>query len=321
MEDAGLHSWQPPRASLIFSVVTGIMSRKSRVEKNLGIFVDMTFDSPLRYPGGKASLAAFLSQTIEINSLSGCSYFEPFAGGAGAALRLLREGIVSEVYLNDLDHRITSFWRSVVNESERFANAIRSVPINISEWKRQQAICRLGDATDSFELGFATFYLNRCNRSGIVLGAAPIGGYAQVGEWKMDARFYRETLAERVLAIGGLREQIHVTNMDALKFLGTHLAHNQEQRRTFTYLDPPYHSNGNRLYMNSYHDQDHRELATFMQGQGNLNWIMSYDDTAFIRNLYSDCEISALSLEYSLQRRRKAQELLISPTHVLQPLS
>ena len=280
-----------------------------------------TYDSPLRYPGGKAPLAATLSQIIEVNGLSGCSYFEPFAGGAGAALRLLREGFVSEIHLNDLDHRITSFWCSAINESERFADAIRSVPISISEWKRQQAICRPGDTTDSFELGFATFYLNRCNRSGIVLGAAPIGGYAQKGKWKLDARFYRETLAQRVLAIGGQREQIHITNMDALKFLETHLSREREPERTFTFLDPPYYSNGNRLYMNSYNDQDHRELAIYMHGQGDLNWIMSYDDTDFVRNLYSGCEISALSLEYSLQRRRTAEELLISPAHLQIALS
>ena len=281
----------------------------------------MTFDSPLRYPGGKASLAAFLSQTIEINGLSDCSYIEPFAGGAGAALRLIREGVVSEVYLNDLDRRITSFWHSVLYESERFAGAIMSIPISVSEWKKQQRICQLGDSTDSFELGFATFYLNRCNRSGIVLGAAPIGGYAQMGKWKIDARFYRNTLAERVLAIGKLRDRIHVTNMDALELLITYSSYYHERKRVFMYLDPPYYSNGSRLYMNSYHDQDHRELASYLRGQGNLKWIMSYDDTDFIRNLYSGCKISALSLEYSLQRRRKAQELLISPAHVLQPLS
>ena len=142
-----------------------------------------------------------------------------------------------------------------------------------------------------------------------------------MGKWKLDERFYRETLAERVLAIGGQREQIHITNMDALKFLETHLSREREPERTFTFLDPPYHSNGNRLYMNSYNDQDHRELATYMQGQGDLNWIMSYDDTDFVRNLYWGCEISALSLEYSLQRRRTAEELLISPAHLQIALS
>ena len=278
-----------------------------------------THDSPLRYPGGKAPLAAFLSQIIQANGLSGCSYFEPFAGGAGAALRLLREGFVSKVHLNDLDHRITSFWHSVLNESERFADAVMSVPISVSEWKKQRLICQMGDSNNPFELGFATFYLNRCNRSGIILGAAPIGGYAQVGEWKMDARFYRESLAERVLAIGRLQEQIHVTNMDALEFLVTHVANRNEQESVFVYLDPPYHSNGNRLYMNSYNDEDHRQLARCIQGQSQLKWVVSYDDTDYIRDIYSDCKISNMTLEYSLQKRRTAQELLISPSHVMRP--
>ena len=97
----------------------------------------MRYDSPLRYPGGKAKLAAFLSRTIALNDLTGCSYFEPYAGGAGAALRLLREGCVSELRLNDLDPRIAASWNAVLNETERFVEAILSVPLSVTEWKRQ----------------------------------------------------------------------------------------------------------------------------------------------------------------------------------------
>ena len=280
----------------------------------------MKFDSPLRYPGGKASLAAFLSQTIELNGLSGCSYFEPFAGGAGAALRLLREGVVSELHLNDLDPQIVSFWRAVLYESERFADAVMSVPITITEWKRQQQICKIADPAKPFELGFAAFYLNRCNRSGIILGAAPIGGYSQSGKWRMDARFYRETLAERVLAIGKSQGQIQVTNLDALDFVVRHLPFGSGRKSSFVYLDPPYYSNGNRLYLNSYDDQNHRDLARYIQKQEDLVWVMSYDDTNFIRALYETSEIAILSLEYSLHRRRAAQELIISPSRVLHDL-
>ena len=266
----------------------------------------MKFDSPLRYPGGKASLATFLSQTIELNGLSGCSYFEPFAGGAGAALRLLREGVVSQLYLNDLDPQIVSFWRAVLYESERFADAIMSVPITIAEWKRQQQVCKRADPTKPFDLGFATFYLNRCNRSGIILGAAPIGGYSQSGEWRIDARFYRETLAERVLAIGKCQEQIHVTNLDALDFLARYLPVGSDRKSSWVYLDPPYYTKGTRLYLNSYDDQDHKNLARYIQKQEGLVWVMSYDDTNFIRTLYETSEITILSLKYSLHRKRKS---------------
>ena len=277
----------------------------------------MRFDSPLRYPGGKASLAPLLARTIEINGLTGCLYFEPFAGGAGAALRLLREGVVSELHLNDRDHHITSFWRAALSEPDRFAQEIMSVPLSIEEWRRQQEVYLLADPGKPFELGFATFYLNRCNRSGIIFGAAPIGGYAQSGKWKISERFYREGLANRILAVGRRRDQIHITNMDALDFLARQSPMTGYCKSAFAYLDPPYYSNGHRLYSTFYNDQNHVELAHYIQRQRNLNWVMSYDDTNFIRDLYTDSEIAVLPLEYSLQGRREENELLISPSHVI----
>ena len=279
----------------------------------------MRFDSPLRYPGGKASLTAFLGQVIELNDLSGCSYFEPFAGGAGAALRLLREDVVSELHLNDIDCRIITFWNAVLNEPERFVEAIRSVPVSIEEWKRQRCIYLDSEASKPFELGFSVFYLNRCNRSGVLFGSAPIGGYEQTGKWRIDARFYRESLAERVLAIAKKRDQIYVTNMDAIRFLVEHLPRGNERKRVFAYLDPPYWSNGNRLYMNFYKNQDHRNLSHYIRRQKTLNWVMSYDNAHFIRDLYKTCGTFHLSLQYSLQRKQKARELLIAPSHVQLP--
>ena len=281
----------------------------------------MRYDSPLRYPGGKAKLAPVLAQIIELNDLSGCSYVEPFAGGAGAALRLLREGMVSELYLNDLDPRITAFWRAVLNESERFVDAIRSADVSVSEWRRQQQICLENDQSKPFELGFAAFYLNRCNRSGVLLGAAPIGGYAQTGSSSIDARFYKETLVQRILTISRQREHIHITNQDAYEFLREYFSGPHRLNDTFVYLDPPYQSKGGRLYLDSHSDQDHRNLAHYIQGLDGLNWVASYDDTSFIRELYTDCVISDISLQYSLQRKRQAWELMIAPSRVNLPTS
>ena len=279
----------------------------------------MRHNSPLRYPGGKASLADFLAQTIELNDLTGCSYFEPFAGGAGAALRLLAEDAVSELHLNDLDPRITSFWNAALNESERFTDAVMSVPLTVAEWRRQRQVCRRADMSNRFDLGFATFYLNRCNRSGILLGAAPIGGYSQLGRWTIDARFNRKALADRILNISRQRERIHITNMDARAFLTECLPGGRDRKRVFAYLDPPYYSNGRRLYMNYYEDEDHRRLACYMQGQGTLKWLMSYDDSQFVKELYTRCVVSHIPIRYTLQRKREAREFLIAPTHLQLP--
>ena len=279
----------------------------------------MRYDSPLRYPGGKALLAPLLTDILHANSLTRCSYYEPFAGGAGAALRLLREELVSELHLNDLDIRITAFWTSLLAEPTRFAETIMSVPLTIAEWHRQSEICRAADPADSFALGFATFYLNRCNRSGVVLGSAPIGGYEQTGQWRLDARFNRQSLADRVLAIGQRRDQIHVTNLDGERFLCDVLPRGNARRSVFVYVDPPYYHNGNRLYLSSYARHDHRRLATYLRRQNTLHWVLSYDDAAFVRRLYGDCSLWHLSVHYSLQRKHRADELIIAPDYLQMP--
>ena len=266
-------------------------------------------------------MAGLLAQTIKLNGLEGCPYYEPFAGGAGAALRLLREGVVSEVHLNDLDPAIAAFWRAVLDQPERFAEAIMEVPLNIEEWKRQRDIYQGGieAASDLFDYGFATFYLNRCNRSGVLSGAGPIGGYEQAGEWKMDARFNRENLAERVTIIGEQRNNIKVTCMDAYEFLRSNLPMSNRRSSVFVYLDPPYHSNGNRLYLDSFNEKKHKELATYICSQKILQWMISYDVTDFITDLYSNFNIQKITLRYSLQRRISSYELIILPINLRTP--
>ena len=279
----------------------------------------MKFDSPLRYPGGKAALGPFLAETIALNGLTDCAYFEPFAGGAGAALWLLRKGIVSEAHINDLDPCIAAFWKAALGEPDRFSEAIMSAKLDIDEWKRQRAIYDGRNANKPFDLGFATFYLNRCNRSGVLSGAGPIGGYAQTGKWKIDSRFYRESLAERVRALGKLSDQIRFTNLDAHQFLKEKLPRGRGRSRVFAYLDPPYWEKGGRLYLNSYALEDHTALSQYMQRQKALKWVMSYDKAPPIERLYDRANIHRLSWRYNVSKPRDAEELLIAPHHLQLP--
>ncbi len=277
--------------------------------------------SPLRYPGGKSILADFLTNVVDLNDLRGCTYYEPYAGGAGAALKLLKDEVVSEIYINDADPRIYAFWYSVLNDSDNFTNEIRSVPLTMDEWRQQQEICANPTKSGTFELGFAAFYMNRCNRSGVLSGAGPIGGHEQKGKWRMDVRFNRTPLIERILSISRLKERIHLFSLDALGFLKKCLPASRGRTRVFVYLDPPYVNKGQRLYLNAYDERDHAKLARYIRGQTTLPWIMSYDDTALVRKLYFDLQLANLSIPYSLQEKRSANELIIAPKHVTMPRS
>ena len=179
------------------------------------------FYSPLRYPGGKAKLADFMQLMIEkLNHKLGV-YIEPFAGGAGIALNLLFNDYVSHIVINDYDKAIASFWKALLSENDRFIDAIMSVPLTVDEWQHQKTIIDSAKQY-SFELGFATFYLNRTNRSGILKGGL-IGGKEQVSDWKMDARFNRENLSEKVRLIGSRKKDITIYNKDVSTFIITFL--------------------------------------------------------------------------------------------------
>ena len=166
------------------------------------------FYSPLRYPGGKGKLTPFIEMLIEAYGHKGGTYIEPFAGGAGVAIELLERDIVSRIVINDLDKGIYSFWRAILNETDRFIDAIIQAPLDMTEWHKQHEICLAQNQKYSFELGFATFYMNRTNRSGIIKGGV-IGGQDQAGIWKLDARFNKKELIDRIQKIAARKKDIH----------------------------------------------------------------------------------------------------------------
>jgi DNA adenine methylase len=279
----------------------------------------MKHASPLRYPGGKARLAGMLRDIIDLNGLEDCEYYEPFAGGAGAALTLLEQKAVSRIHLNDADSRVYAFWHSSVHESERFAARILEIPVTIKEWRRQRKICAGPSKHSQFDIGFAAFFMNRCNRSGVLSGAGPIGGYSQSGSWRLDVRFNRQELAARVLQLGRLRSKITLSDKDALDFLKEALPRGFRRKRVLVYLDPPYVQKGQRLYLNAYESQDHGKLCAYLRMQKSLHWFASYDDTPLVRKHYSGLKVCLLPIQYSLQVKRVAHELVLAPHHVTLP--
>ncbi|TOQ57176.1 DNA methyltransferase, partial [Vibrio parahaemolyticus] len=89
------------------------------------------FYSPLRYPGGKSKLTAYVLETLKINDLHGGAYVEPFAGGCAIAWYLLLEGHVSKVFINDLNPSIHAFWFSVLNHTDDLCQMITDVNVTI----------------------------------------------------------------------------------------------------------------------------------------------------------------------------------------------
>jgi len=261
--------------------------------------------SPLRYPGGKGSLYSTLKSFVRANDLTQGTYVEPYAGGAGAALALLVTGQVQRIVINDLDPAVFAFWSAVVAEPARFSERITKAALTVKEWSRQKEVY-LDNSADQFEIGFATFYLNRTNRSG-VLNGGPIGGMDQTGNYKIDARFNKEALTERIRVIGLHSHRINVTNIDGIKAIRKYA----RRANSFIYADPPYFDKAGSLYLNSFGDSDHAKLAECLNGYADTKWVLTYDNVPQVQALYSDRRSSLFSLNYSAHRVIKAQEIMV----------
>lgn len=266
--------------------------------------------SPFRYPGGKAFLYKYLLGRVKSIAAEPRYYAEPFCGGAGAAAILLKLDAVDQIHLNDADPKVYSAWKSILDEPERFAEAILQTPVDLKTWHASQDIVE-SSCDPSFELGFATFFLNRTSRSGIVIGSGPIGGYGQSGNWKIDARFNRDALAERVRWLGSVKNRIKLTQEDALTFL-SRSASRLPVARTLFFVDPPYVTAGGRLYLNAMNEGKHVALSDMLQDGTLPHWVLTYDDHPLIRNIYSKQSFKDLSVTYSLQNKRKEREVLIN---------
>ncbi|MFV1538834.1 DNA adenine methylase [Phaeobacter sp. JH204B] len=272
--------------------------------------------SPLRYPGGKSCLFKVMKDILRENDLLHRTYAEPYAGGAGLALALLFDGAAREVHLNDLDASIWSFWHSALEETDALIDRILNADLSIQEWKHQREIYRERDFSDPLKLGFATFYLNRTNRSGIIAQGGVIGGLAQKGNYLMDCRFNKIDLVERIQRVAAYKDEIHLHRLDALDFLKR--AKSLLPAKALLCVDPPYFNKGSQLYTSFYRPDDHAALAKVIQ-RLDIPWVVTYDNAEEIRNLYADSRLHSFDLQYSVQTKRLGNELLIAPSHLQLP--
>jgi DNA adenine methylase len=257
----------------------------------------------------------FLKILLIQNDLIGTEYCEPYAGGASVALSLLFEDYVSTIHINDLNQAVYDFWYSALNSTDAFCDLIERSPLNVDEWRRQRSVAR-SESSDTLERGFAAFYLNRTNRSGIISGGV-IGGIDQSGNWKIDARFPREELIRRVRKVGRFRSRIKVTCRDTLELLIESASIRSPSERLY-FLDPPYYAKGERLYDNFYAHHDHQLIRDAVMELRDP-WIVSYDAAPEIVEIYDGCNPVHYSLPYSANVRGRGSEVMFASADLVIP--
>ncbi|WP_104758281.1 DNA adenine methylase [Helicobacter salomonis] len=258
--------------------------------------------SPLRYPGGKSVLSVFVRGLLAQHKLLGAEFAESYAGGAGLGLSLLLSGGISKLHLNDLDPHIHAIWAAILQEPKAFIEKIARTEASLEEWRRQKEILQAPPSL--FDLGFAAFFLNRTNFSGL-LCAGPIGGRAQKGKWRIDYHFKRDGLISKIKRISAHAEHISLSNKDALVFMRA------LDNNVVLYCDPPYYQMGAKFYHKHYTQEAHAGLAQFLQASPHA-WLCSYDAHPHIKALYARAQSLELSYRYGASKGKMGQEYLFS---------
>lgn len=262
--------------------------------------------TPLRYPGGKGRFYSFIESIIEQNNLQTENYVEPFAGGAGIAFSMLANELVHTVHINDLNPLIYAFWHSVTKQTEHLCRLINDTPVDMENWHIQQLIKNNPEDHSLLRVGFATFFLNRTNRSGII-NAGVIGGKEQNGKWKIDARFNKTDLINRIQNIASYGERVQIYNLDAATLL-TEIVPNLSHK-TFVYLDPPYYVKGKGLYQNHFSHGDHERISNLV-AEIKQQWLVSYDNVPEISKLYGKYNFLDFDLKYSAHYHTQGSEIM-----------
>ncbi|MAT53279.1 MAG: DNA methyltransferase [Saprospirales bacterium] len=282
----------------------------------MGLNLTSNYYSPLRYPGGKGKLSHYIQLLIEYNLLTDGHYVEPYAGGASIALSLLFGEYVRNVHINDYDYNVFSFWHSVLHHTDELIDLIRKTDITIENWERNKEVLNNPESHSQIEVGFSTFYLNRTNRSGI-LKAGVIGGKQQNGKWRIDARFNKNDLIQRIKKISRYKSRIKLYNQDAVDLIKN--LDKTLPKKTLFYLDPPYYKKGKDLYINFYNHTDHKKISELITSLKNRYWLVSYDNDENIRFFYRDFLQRTYELSYHAAKASKGKEIIIFSDDLIVP--
>ena len=244
--------------------------------------------SPLRYPGSKRKMIPAIRQLIDANEPPPMLFVEPFCGGASVSLGLLELDAVERVLLADLDPLVSAFWREATANGDALVKDMRKLEVTVAQWDYWRRARPRSDR----QLALKCLFLNRTTFSGIVGGhAGPIGGRAQSSDYKIDCRFNKDGLADRILNVQKLARAGRIlpvpgpsrwqATFDRAKWP----AAAYDPKATIFYLDPPYIEKADQIYDLAFKERSHRELAARLLGTRH-RWILSYDAEPLVLGFY-----------------------------------
>ena len=259
--------------------------------------------SPLRYPGGKSRAIKFIAPLIpEFDE-----FREPFVGGGSVFVYLKQKFPNKKFWINDIYENLYHFWKQAQQNPDELIHQIQYWRDNFKVGKElHKYLLENIDGFDSLKKAAAFFVFNRITFS----GTTESGGFSNAA---FNKRFTQSSI-ERVKALSQILGNTKITNLDYQKVIET------EGKNVFIFLDPPYYSaTKSALYgkNGNLHKTFNHERFAEMLKLTNHKWLITYDDSDYIRDLFSFANIKKWNLTYGMRNvgnngNQKGYELFIS---------
>ncbi|MBD5164901.1 DNA adenine methylase [Helicobacter sp.] len=263
--------------------------------------------SPLRYPGGKSRAIKFLKDYFPKDFKE---YREPFFGGGSVGIYLAQiyphNGI--KFFANDLNYDVYCFWQILKTQNNDLIQAIQDIKKNYKNGRELYRLLleRRNQSLNDFQRAVDFFVLNRITFSGVV----DCGGYSQKA---FESRFTQSCI-ERLKNMQGIFNDFSFSFNDYQELLY------KNGENVFIFLDPPYFSaTKSRLYgkRGDLHTSFNHEALYKNLKNIKHKFLLTYDDSDYIRELYKDFYLQEWTLQYGMNnyKQEKAnvgKELLIS---------
>lgn len=259
--------------------------------------------SPLRYPGGKSRAVEKIASLIPEFG----EYRESFVGGGSVFVYLKQKFPARKFWINDKYAELATFWKVLQNEPEKLLGQIQSWKREFSDGKKLFYFLKEKMSEfDETEIAAAFFVFNRITFS----GTTEAGGFSVQA---FEKRFTASSI-ERLTVMPPLLQDVKITNEDY------ELIVNAAGANVFLFLDPPYFSAVNSaLYGKNgklHKSFDHERFAKTLKNCPH-RWLLTYDDSPFIRELFSFANVQNWNLTYGMKNvtansNQQGNELFIS---------
>ena len=252
--------------------------------------------SPLRYPGGKSRAIKQIMRHIPATMQE---YREPFIGGGSVflAIKGLFGRRIKRYCINDLNRDLYLFWKAARDRNGELAAKVRCLKDACDDGRALWRFLHTeGNMSTELERAARFFILNRITFSGVV----DSGGYSQSA---FEHRFTQSSI-ERLIQLEAILQGIEICYGDYESWL------HREGSDVFIFLDPPYYSaTDSRLYGvgGELHTSfDHKRFADNMR-RCQHKWLITYDDSPRIRDLFDFAHIIEWSLQYGMNNYKQGK--------------